>query len=184
MMGAFKIAATAAVLMLGLAGCASRSGDESIAAYCANPNRAGFDICKVNSDLQSTRSDVARNRSDIDATRQIAEGASASAALAQQTAQQALSKPSDSLNCTTRTLRRAQVGSCDAGYVLTSCTQSRYTTSAGGPTVVRDIDDKQCRFATRVLEMKVRCCQVGATGYSTISTPPPPPQPTPPRPVS
>lgn len=183
-MGKFKILAAASLLALGLAGCASRSGDQSIAAYCANPNRANFDICKVNSDLLSTRSEVARNRTDIEATRQIADGASASAALAQQTAQQALSKASEGFNCTTRTLRRAQVGSCDAGYVLTSCTQSRYTTSSGGPTVVRDIDDKQCRFATRVLEMKVRCCQVGAAGYSTISVPPPPPAPERPRPVS
>lgn len=183
-MGIFRISAVAGLMAIGLAGCASRSGDETIAAYCANPSRAGFDICKVNADLLATRSDVARNRTDLDATRQIAEGASASAALAQQTAQQALSKANEGLNCSTRTLRRAQVGSCDAGYVLTSCTQSRYTTASGGPTVVRDIDDKQCRFATRVLEMKVRCCQVGAPGYSTIAAPPPPPEPQSPRPVS
>lgn len=183
-MRVLTIAATASLLAFGLAGCASRSGDETIAAYCANPSRAGFDICKVNADLASTRGDVARNRSDIEATRLIADGASASAAAAQKTAQDALSKAGEGLNCTTRTLRRAQVGSCDAGYVLTSCTQSRYTTSSGGPTVVRDIDDRQCRFATRVLEMKVRCCQVGASGYSTIAAPPQPPQPPRQRPVS
>lgn len=181
-MRVWTLAASISLLAFGLTGCASRSGDQTIAAYCAKPSRAGFDICKVNSDLQSTQSEVARNRTDINATRQIADSAVASAASAQQTAQQALSKVSEGLNCTTRTLRRAQVGSCDAGYVLTSCTQSRYTTSSGGPTVVRDIDDKQCRFATRVLEMKVRCCQVGASGYSTIAAPPP--QPPRQRPVS
>jgi hypothetical protein len=40
--------------------------------------------------------------------------------------------------------------------------QTRYTTSAGGLAILRSINDTECRFNTRVLEMQVRCCHVGA----------------------
>jgi hypothetical protein len=47
---------------------------------------------------------------------------------------------------------------CREGFTLTSCQQTRYTYRAGGPSILREINDQQCRFHDRVLEMQVRCC--------------------------
>lgn len=143
-----------ALLALVLAACANRTGDATLAAYCADPGRQEQDLCKVHREIETTRGDVRRNRADIDATRQTADQA---LSLAQQA-----NLREDGLTCVTRTLRRTDTGTCEAGYVLTSCAQSRYTSAAGGPTVLRDINDERCRFATRVLEMKVRCRHVGS----------------------
>jgi hypothetical protein len=153
---------------LGAGACANRSGDQTIAAYCADPGRQNQDLCKVHRDVESTRADVRRNRDDIDSVRQVADRADRTAGEALGLAQQANAR-GQNLSCLTRTLRRTDTGSCENGYVLTSCAQSRYTARAGAPTVLRDIDDTQCRFATRVLEMKVRCCAVGAPAPTEVA---------------
>ena len=64
--------------------------------------------------------------------------------------------------CETRTVRYAKSGACSQGYTLMGCTQSRYWKRAGGVSIMREIDDKECTYATKVLELKVRCCMVGA----------------------
>lgn len=68
----------------------------------------------------------------------------------------------DGVFCETRTVRYAKSGACSAGYTLMGCTQSRYWKRAGGVSIMREIDDKECTYATKVLELKVRCCMVGA----------------------
>lgn len=158
--------AAAAALALGLAACASRSGDETIAVYCSDPGRANQDLCKVHAEVEATRGDVRRNADAIAETRTIANQALNAAGEARLAADAAYSRQ-DGLHCVTRTVRRAQVGSCEAGYTLVGCSQSRYTTRSGGPTVIRNVDDTSCRFATRVLEMKLRCCHVGANAPTT-----------------
>jgi hypothetical protein len=127
------------------ASCASRTDDQTIAEYCSDPDRAEYDLCKQHRDVE-----VVRGR---------AEEAVGAAARAQATADQAMTRD---VSCTTHTVRRSQTGSCnDPGYQLTSCVQTRYTSSAGGLAVLRQINDTECRFNTRVLEMQVRCCHVG-----------------------
>ncbi|MEZ5947040.1 MAG: hypothetical protein R3C04_09375 [Hyphomonas sp.] len=64
----------------------------------------------------------------------------------------------DSVVCETRTIQQSNVGTCRPGYTVTSCTQTRFTYRAGGPSILREINDQQCRFQDKVLEMQVRCC--------------------------
>lgn len=178
----FLLLAALLLLPAGVGACASRSGDQSIAAYCAEPGHANQDICKVQANVESTRGDVRRNREDLDATRAVADRADRNAT----EALRAAAESKDSLTCVTRTLRRTDIGRCEPGFVLTSCSQSRFTTSAGTTTVLRDINDEQCRFATRVLEMKVRCCHVGSAPppVTAATVEPPKPQRPPARPTS
>lgn len=169
---AFIIAAGALALMA--AGC-DRTGDQSIADWCAaSPNRAGTDICKQHADTENVRTSLG---SRIAETLGIANHA-------QSTADQAMAR---NVVCVTRTLRRVQSGSCDAGYTLTSCTQTHYGNRAGGMAIMRSINDTECRFNGRVLEVQVRCCAMGpnpppATNVS--DTTPPVPQQQQPQPVS
>lgn len=162
----FALIAALILLPAGVGACASRSGDQTIAAYCADPKRSDHDLCKVHADVEATRGDVRRNRADLDVTREVADRADRNSTEALRLAGEA----KDNLTCVTRTLRRTDVGACEPGFVLTSCSQSRYTTRSGGPTVLRDINDEQCRFATRVLEIKVRCCHVGNTPPLTTAS--------------
>jgi hypothetical protein len=92
------------------------------------------------------------------------------AAAAQTTANEANAK---TVNCTTNTLSRVKEGSCAAGYTLVGCTQTRYTTRAGGMAILRKIDESSCTYNGRVLEVAVRCCQVGAPMTTAASTPTP-----------
>jgi hypothetical protein len=134
------------------AACATgHTGNRSLEEYCSIGDNAGTDICKVNAAA------VTRDN----ATRTVAQKGVDDAARAQSTAEAALARQ-DGVYCETRTFNRTDTGSCAAGYTLVGCAQSRYTYRAGGPTVMRDMDDQSCRFATRVLEIKARCCMVGS----------------------
>lgn len=82
-----------------------------------------------------------------------ADSAKADAAMAK--AEKALA---DTIVCETTTAQKSNVGSCHEGYTLTSRNQTRYTCRAGGPSILREINDQKCRFNDRVLEMQVRCC--------------------------
>ena len=62
---------------------------------------------------------------------------------AQPTADQAMARD---VVCVTRTLNRTRAGSCDPGYTLTGCTQTRYTTRAGGMAILRSVSDTECRY--------------------------------------
>lgn len=135
------IAALAATAALASA-CANRTGDASIAEYCAaDEGRANHDICKQNRDLEGVRVSLGQR---IDR--------------AQATADQAMVRQ---LNCTTRTMNNVNSGSCENGAILTACTQTRYTRRAGGMAILRSVSDTECRYNGRVLEVQVRCCTVG-----------------------
>lgn len=169
---AFIIAAGA--LALFAAGCANRTGDQSIAEYCANSAHQNFDLCKQHRDTEDVRTTLGQRIQDVFGR----------ADHAQQTADAAMAR---NVACVTRTLRRTNTGSCDAGYTLTSCSQTHFTRRAGGMAILRSINDSECRYNSRVLEVQARCCAMGpnpppATNVSGEQ--PPAPQTPQPAPVS
>ena len=162
------IAAAAFVLLA--AGCANRTGDQTIAEYCANASHQHDDICKQHSDIEGVRSSLGQRIAEVFGV----------ANHAQATADQAMAR---NIMCVTRTLRRTDTGSCDAGYTLTGCTQTHYTTRAGGVAIMRSINDTECRYNSRVLELQARCCAMGPNPPpATMVSAPPETQPTPPAP--
>ncbi|MES1158560.1 MAG: hypothetical protein ABUL42_01570 [Terricaulis silvestris] len=161
----------AAALVLLAAGCANRTGDQTIAEYCANQSHQKDDLCKQHSDIEGVRTSLGDRIAEVFGV----------ANHAQQTADQAMSR---NLMCVTRTLRRTDVGSCDAGYTLTGCTQTHYTTRAGGVAIMRSINDTECRYNSRVLELQARCCAMGPNPPpATNVSAPPEAQPAPPAPT-
>ena len=111
------IAAAALALLAGA--CASRTGDMTIAEWCAaDAGRANTDICKQHADTEGVRASLGER---------IA-GALGFATRAQSTADQAMAR---NVVCVTRTLNRTRTGSCDPGYTLSGCTQTRYGAAAG-----------------------------------------------------
>lgn len=161
--------------------CANRSGELSVAEYCADPGRAQERVCEVHAEMRSNDLSLGER---IGQAFGLAADARDRADRAQSTADNALAMTTAAeLTCVTRTLRNQQIGTCDPGYALTACTQTRYTTRAGGMSILRELSDERCRFNTQVLEMQVRCCYAGPTpppSTSTASAPGPrsPPAPT------
>lgn len=161
--------AAGTLLAMGLAGCQNLIPQEmSVADYCANPDKAQENVCrlKVEIDGQSTAlSDTDMRLSDA---RGVADSAVSAAAQAQATADAAMQRAeeamakTDEMVCETRTVQKTDTGTCRPGYTLTSCTQTRYTTRAGGLSFLREINDEKCRFNDRVLEMQVRCCNTAS----------------------
>lgn len=139
----------AAALALLAGACANRTGDLTIAEWCAqDPGRADTDICKQHADTENVRTTLGGRIAEVFGV----------ANRAQATADQAMQRD---VRCVTRTLNRVNAGTCDPGYTLTGCTQTRYTTRAGGMAIMRSISDTECRFNGRVLEVQVRCCAMG-----------------------
>ncbi len=169
-----RIVTLVAVAMLGglgLAGCANRTGDMTIAEWCAqDPGRADTDICKQHADTEEVRTSLGQRIAEVFGV----------ANRAQATADQAMTRE---VQCVTRTLNRTRTGTCDPGYTLTGCTQTRYTSRAGGMAILRSINDTECRFNGQVLEVQVRCCAMGPNlPPATMvrdETPPEPQQPAP-----
>ncbi|MEQ9437100.1 alanine-zipper protein [Hyphomonas sp.] len=161
--------AAGTLLAMGLAGCQNLIPQEmSVADYCANPDKAQENVCrlKVEIDGQSTAlSDTDMRLSDA---RGVADSAASAAAQAQATADAAMQRAEEAMSrtdemvCETRTVQKTDTGTCRPGYTLTSCTQTRYTTRAGGLSFLREINDEKCRFNDRVLEMQVRCCNTAS----------------------
>ncbi|HRE43858.1 MAG TPA: hypothetical protein PKY87_07785 [Terricaulis sp.] len=168
-----KMIIAAAVLGLGLAGCASRTGDLTIAEWCAqDAGRADTDICKQHADTEEVRTSLGQRIAEVFGI----------ANRAQATADQAMTRE---VQCVTRTLNRVREGSCDPGYTLTGCTQTRYTTRAGGMAILRSINDSECRFNSQVLEVQVRCCAMGPNlPPATMVRDETPPEPQTPAPAS
>jgi hypothetical protein len=160
------IAATAAALALG--GCANRTGEQTVAEWCADSEHENTDICKQHRDTEGVRTSLGDRIAEVFGV----------ANRAQSTADQAMTRE---ISCVTRKLNRTRVGACDPGYTLTSCVQTRYTTSAGGLAILRSIDDTECRFNSRVLEVQVRCCAMGPNPppATQVSTDPAPETPAP-----
>jgi len=138
-----------AALALTVSACASRTGDLTIAEWCAqDPGRADTDICKQHADTEEVRVSLGSRIADVLGI----------ANRAQSTADQAMAR---NVVCVTRTLNRTRTGSCDPGYTLTGCTQTRYTARAGGMAILRSVNDTECRYNSQVLEVQVRCCAMG-----------------------
>ncbi len=165
----------AAVLALLAAGCANRTGDMTIAEWCAaDAGRANTDICKQHGDTENVR---------VTLGERIA-GVLGIANRAQATADQAMTRE---ITCVTRTMNRTRTGSCDPGYTLTGCTQTRYTHRAGGMAILRSVNDTECRYNSQVLEVQVRCCAMGPNpppATQVTDTEPPAPETPEPAPVS
>lgn len=146
-----RIASIIAVAALALltGACANRTGDMTILQWCAaDVGRADTDICKQHADTEEVRTTLGQRISEVFGV----------ANRAQSTADQAMARD---VRCVTRTLNRTRTGTCDPGYTLTGCTQTRYTARAGGMAIVRSINDTECRFNSQVLEVQVRCCAMG-----------------------
>jgi hypothetical protein len=166
----------AALALVSLAGaCANRTGDMTIAQWCSqDASRGDTDICKQHRDTEEVRTSLGTRIAEVFGV----------ANRAQQTADQAMSR---NVVCVTRTLNRTRAGTCDSGYTLTGCTQTRYTRRAGGMAILRSVNDTECRYNAQVLEVQVRCCAMGpnpppATMIS--DTAPPVPETPQPAPVS
>lgn len=148
--------------VLSVSACMNVPNELTVAEYCANPKKANESVCrlKVEIDGQSTAlastdmrlADGLKLAANAQAT---ADSAKADAAAAMAKAEAALA---DTMVCETTTVQKSNIGSCREGYTLASCNQTRYTYRAGGPSILREINDQQCRFNDRVLEMQVRCC--------------------------
>ena len=164
-----RIASILAVAALGivLAGCANRTGDMTIAQWCAeDPGRADTDICKQHADTEEVRSSLGTRIAEVFGV----------ANRAQATADQAMTR---NISCVTRTLNSVRSGTCDPGYTLTACTQTRYTSRAGGMAILRSVNDTECRYNSQVLEVQVRCCAMGPNpppATQVRDTAPPAPQ--------
>ncbi|MBC7770288.1 MAG: hypothetical protein H7124_16020 [Phycisphaerales bacterium] len=167
------IAAAALALLTGA--CANRTGDMTIAQWCsADPGRTNTDICKQHVDTEEVRSSLGQRISEVFGV----------ANRAQQTADQAMARD---VRCVTRTLDRTRAGTCDPGYTLTGCTQTRFTRNAGGMAILRSVSDTECRFNNQVLEVQVRCCAMGPNlppATMVSDTAPPEPQTRQPTPTS
>jgi hypothetical protein len=179
-----KFLASAVVLAMAAAGCQQIPKDMTVAEYCSNANNANKDVCKINVEIDGQRRSLAQTNMTLAEARAVADDALRRANSAQATAdaaQAAVQKAT--LNCETKTIQRQKSGACSPGYKLLSCTQTRYTFSAGAPSIMRKISDEGCSFQDRVLEMQVRCCAVGdvptTTEASATPAPTTPVQPTP-----
>lgn len=165
----------AAALALLASACANRTGDMTIAEWCAaDTGRADTDICKQHADTEEVRQTLGGR---------IAE-ALGIANNAQATADRAMAR---NVVCVTRTLNNTRTGTCDPGYTLTGCTQTRYTARAGGMGILRSVNDTECRYNAQVLEVQVRCCAMGPNpppATMVRDTAPPAPQTPRPSPTS
>jgi hypothetical protein len=166
----------AAALALLAAGCANRTGDMTIAEWCAaDPaNRSNTDICKQHADTEEVRSSLGQRIAEVLGI----------ANRAQSTADAAMARD---ITCVTRTLNRTRTGACDPGYALAGCTQTRFTSRAGGMAIMRSINDSECRYNAQVLEVQVRCCAMGPNpppATQVRDTAPPMPEQPQPAPVS
>ncbi len=164
------LAAAALALLAGA--CANRTGDMTIAEWCAaDAGRANTDVCKQHADTENVRTSLGDRIG----------GVLGIANRAQSTADQAMGR---NVVCVTRTLNRTRNGTCDPGYTLTGCTQTRYSAAAGGMAILRSVNDTECRYNSRVLEVQVRCCAMGPNPPpATMVRDTPAPQPERPRPA-
>lgn len=166
---------TAGVLALALSACGGVPKEMTVAEYCANPEKATTEVCKLNVEIDGQKQALAQTNMSLSQARSIADNALRTANSAQTAANNAQATADKALeqaqfNCATKTLQRTNVGACDPGYKLMACTQTRYTFRAGGPSIMRAIDDQQCRFQDKVLEVQVRCCTTGAPPATPIPT--------------
>jgi hypothetical protein len=170
-----KLAAIAAVAA-GLAGCMSIPKSQTVAEYCANPSKANENVCRLKLEIDGNSTALADTNMSLNKARMIADTSLRAANEAQASADRAMNAANGAMSlarsamlkeedlfCKTRTVQKSNTGTCEPGYTVMGCTQTRYTHSAGGLSFLRDVNDKQCRFNSKVLEMQVRCCAVAPT---------------------
>lgn len=162
-----------------LAGCQMIPAEQTVAQYCANPDKADEAVCKLKVEIDGNSTALADTNMRLSEARAMANSAASAAADARARADAAQARADEAMalageafakevQCETRTIRNSDTGTCRPGYALTSCVQTRYTTRAGGLSFLREINDEKCRFNSRVLEMQVRCCAVSGTAPEPV----------------
>ncbi len=175
-----------ALAALSVSACMSIPREMTVAEYCANPRKANENVCRLKVEIDGQSTALANTNLRLSEAQNLAATAKASADKAQADATLALARAQQALErvepmvCETRTIQKSNIGTCREGFTLTSCQQTRFTYRAGGPSILREINDQQCRFNDRVLEMQVRCCGTASTvpqpADETIVGPPERPQ--------
>ena len=148
-----------------LAACETPAERISVAEYCADIGNAEDNICEMKFELDGQSRRLSDTELTVSSARRLAQtamGRADSAMARAEAVERNLLANKDELSCKTVIFNQSKTGSCDAGYKLTSCHQTRFTHRAGGLSILREINDQQCRFHDRVLEMQLRCCEVGA----------------------
>lgn len=157
-----------------LAGCATGlPADMTVAEYCASPDRATEDVCRLKVEIDGNATSLAETNMSLREASRIADSAATAAAAAQASANAAQQRADDAfslashlsekdLDCQTTTVQQSNVGTCEPGYTVMGCVQTRYTHRAGGLSFLRELNNEQCRFNSQVLEMQVRCCRSAA----------------------
>ncbi len=167
-------------LALSLAGCMSIPKSMTVAEYCANPDKAYDNVCRLKVEIDGNSTALADTNMSLNKARMLASNALSaansaqmSADRAQGTADNALSLARnamlkrDDLVCKTSTIQKSTIGTCEPGYTLMGCTQTRYTTRSGGLSFLREVNSERCRFNSQVLEMQVQCCRAVPTATRT-----------------
>jgi len=164
-----------ALLTLGLTGCSTLPDDMSVAEYCANPNKANEQVCRLKIEIDGNATALADTQMSLNEARQIADRALRTGQDARIYAGKAMSRADkaydlasramlkqEDLICQTEIIQKSAIGTCSPGYTLMGCVQTRYTYKAGGLSFLREVNDQQCRFNSQVLEMNVRCCRTAS----------------------
>ena len=164
-----------------LAGCATGlPSDMTVAEYCANPDRAQEEVCRLKVEIDGNSTALAETNMSLGEARRMANSAVSAAAAAQASADAAQNRADEAyslashlseqdLDCKTTTVQKSDTGTCEPGYTVMGCVQTRYTHRAGGLSFLRELNNEQCRFNSRVLEMQVRCCRAAADGDAMSS---------------
>jgi len=170
--GLFAAVALAAVV----AACQGIPKEQTVAQYCAVPDHQDEGVCKLKVEIDGQSVALADTDMRLSEARNVADGAATAAAEAKELAAAAMARAEEAANktdevvCETRTIQNSAIGTCRPGFTLTSCTQTRYTYRAGGMSIMREINDQQCRFNSKVLEMQVRCCAAASSGVTPEDT--------------
>ena len=169
------------MLALTLAGCATGlPSDMTVAEFCANPDNAGEDVCRLKVEIDGNATALAETNMSLRDARQMADSAMSAANSAQASADAAQNRADEAyslathlsekdLDCKTTTVQKSNIGTCEPGYTVMGCVQTRYTHRAGGLSFLRELNNEQCRFNSRVLEMQVRCCRAASDGDAMSS---------------
>lgn len=182
----FKVFAAVAAFALAATACQQIPEDMTVAQFCAQPDKGNTDVCKINVEIDGQKRALSDTDMRLGEARRIADSAMARANSAQSSADAAKAAADSAsasiataaaFNCETKTVQRAKSGSCGEGYKVQSCVQTRYTTRAGAPSILREVTDQGCRFNDQVLEMQIRCCTTGPAPVQTDIAAPVEPQP-------
>ena len=179
----FKIFAAVTAMALAATACQQIPEDMTVAQFCAQPDKANTDVCKINVEIDGQRQALSQTDMRLGDARRIADSAMARANSAQASADAAKTAADAAMtqaafNCETKTVQRSKTGSCGEGYKVQSCVQTRFTHRAGAPSILREVTDEGCRFNDQVLEMQIRCCTTGPAPVQMDVATPVTPQPT------